>query len=142
MATFPLSADDAPRRSEDLPRCEAGQRMHARARSHARTVRQRAHRGEVPAATQIQLDSISRGDRERPRYAYLVDSYNRKNDDEQALAADLDEFEGAIGDIDVDDLIQQESDMLATQAQKLGWQAGRNHRRPNCREYREKLARS
>ena len=50
------------------------------------------------------------------------------------LAADLGEFEGETEDVDVDDVSQWVHGLLVTEAQVLGWTAGRNNRKPNCKE--------
>ena len=109
----------------------------------------------VTAATQIQLDGVGREERGHQRYrAYPVDYDDEEEEallgdecgvceddgsdvDYDALAADIDELEGVIDDIDPDEISQEECDSLATEAQRLGWRAGRRGHKPSYKQVRE-----
>ena len=63
-------------------------------------------------------------------------------EDYDALAADIDELEGVFDEVGPDEISQEECDSLATEAQRLGWKAGRRIHKPNYKQAREKLAQS
>ena len=117
---------------------------------------------DVTSAMQIQLDMVGRDDRGHGRYgAYPADYDDEEEallndecgmcDDEDifiseedydALAAAIDELEGVIDEVDPDEISQEECVTLATEAQRLGWKAGRRGHKPNYKQAREKLAQS
>ena len=113
---------------------------------------------DITAAMLIQLDTGSaseRGERRWERRAYAAEeaeeevehatpSYPAEEDDDdddvEVLAADLDEFDYALAELNVEDLDDRECETLAAEAQKLGARTAKRWGKPSYKAAREKLA--
>ena len=64
-----------------------------------------------------------------------------ESEDFEALAADLEELDLALQDIDLDDLSTTEAEAMAVEAQKLGQRAGKAHGKSSYKDARARVAR-